>query len=406
MSDYKTAATPKTIRQKNSALIYDILSAHSELTLDELSEKSGLSRTAVRHILNVFAEQDIIKTGGKRAAEKSGNRPALYRLNPDHGAFVYLLLSSVFLLAESCDFSFMRSTYRYRQIENPEYHKVISQAAAMVKDLCVHASIPQLKGIVIAVSGNINPINGRLMRLTGTDAGASWGCDRDIVNDIRRSLDFHGTVFFDGILSFSGSAVCKHYSMDKSDTTLYILAHKYGIGSVLFRNGSIVKGANGIAGEIGHMRVDLSEDTLCRCGRRGCLEALLSPSMIKRRLRYPENADHAGIEEVLKKAEEGDASSCGEVKRIARFFATVLFNQQLAVDPHHMIFHNAYDHGGAYLFQMITQELRRMAPGSPYVPINLIHDQHGLPEMIREGAFNKIRDCYIDAVINDEGAMS
>ena len=46
-----------------------------------------------------------------------------------------------------------------------------------------------------------------------------------------------------------------------------------GIGAGLLSQGRIHRGANGAAGDIGHVRVRDS-DALCRCGKIGCLEAV------------------------------------------------------------------------------------------------------------------------------------
>jgi predicted NBD/HSP70 family sugar kinase len=46
----------------------------------------------------------------------------------------------------------------------------------------------------------------------------------------------------------------------------------YGIGCGLFVNGTLVRGAVGGAGELGHVTVD-GRGPLCRCGKRGCLDS-------------------------------------------------------------------------------------------------------------------------------------
>jgi predicted NBD/HSP70 family sugar kinase len=45
-----------------------------------------------------------------------------------------------------------------------------------------------------------------------------------------------------------------------------------GIGSGLFLNGDLYRGAGGYAGEIGHTSVSGDHSRLCRCGNRGCWE--------------------------------------------------------------------------------------------------------------------------------------
>jgi glucokinase-like ROK family protein len=48
----------------------------------------------------------------------------------------------------------------------------------------------------------------------------------------------------------------------------------YGIGAGLISQGSLHRGAQGVAGDIGHIAVTDDESVVCRCGNVGCLEAL------------------------------------------------------------------------------------------------------------------------------------
>lgn len=56
-----------------------------------------------------------------------------------------------------------------------------------------------------------------------------------------------------------------------------------GVGSAIVKNGKIITGATGTAGEIGHIIVDLN-GRQCSCGAHGCLEAYASRSAIERRI--------------------------------------------------------------------------------------------------------------------------
>lgn len=56
-----------------------------------------------------------------------------------------------------------------------------------------------------------------------------------------------------------------------------------GVGSCIVKNGEIIRGATGTAGEIGHIIVDLN-GRQCGCGAHGCLEAYASRSAIEKRI--------------------------------------------------------------------------------------------------------------------------
>jgi len=59
------------------------------------------------------------------------------------------------------------------------------------------------------------------------------------------------------------------------DANLIYVKIGSGIGAGLLSQGHVHRGANGAAGDIGHVRVRES-DALCRCGKTGCLEAVAS----------------------------------------------------------------------------------------------------------------------------------
>ncbi|MGG7464638.1 ROK family protein [Plantibacter sp. YIM 135347] len=57
-----------------------------------------------------------------------------------------------------------------------------------------------------------------------------------------------------------------------------------GIGCGLYLNGDVVEGAQGVAGELGHLPLAY-EDVVCSCGRRGCVETVASSSAILQAVR-------------------------------------------------------------------------------------------------------------------------
>lgn len=58
-----------------------------------------------------------------------------------------------------------------------------------------------------------------------------------------------------------------------------------GIGSGIFAGGVVYRGANGAAGDIGHIQLGVEDGPLCRCGKLGCVEARAAGWAIARDLR-------------------------------------------------------------------------------------------------------------------------
>src|SRR5699024_12478019 len=51
-----------------------------------------------------------------------------------------------------------------------------------------------------------------------------------------------------------------------------------GIGAGIISGGALQRGAQGAAGDLGHVAVPDGNQTLCSCGNLGCLEAVASRS--------------------------------------------------------------------------------------------------------------------------------
>ena len=58
-----------------------------------------------------------------------------------------------------------------------------------------------------------------------------------------------------------------------------------GIGSGIISDGALRRGAQGAAGDLGHIQVPHDVDAVCRCGNVGCLEAVASGAAIAGKLR-------------------------------------------------------------------------------------------------------------------------
>lgn len=71
------------------------------------------------------------------------------------------------------------------------------------------------------------------------------------------------------------------------DQMLFVKAGT-GIGSGIVAGGTIYRGAQGAAGDIGHIRLGGYGDPLCRCGSTGCVESLAAGWAIARDLRAKE----------------------------------------------------------------------------------------------------------------------
>lgn len=96
-----------------------------------------------------------------------------------------------------------------------------------------------------------------------------------------------------------------------------------GVGGGIVLDGRLYRGAQGGAGEIGHLMV-LRDGPLCNCGNRGCLETLASATAIIRSAReaqargeIPADVTISGAEDVFALAAHGNVGAAAVIAQAA-----------------------------------------------------------------------------------------
>jgi len=72
------------------------------------------------------------------------------------------------------------------------------------------------------------------------------------------------------------------YGAGRGHSVVFYAAIGTGIGSGIVIDGKVFQGANGVAGEGGHVTIDYRSPVACGCGVPGCIEGLASGSAIAR----------------------------------------------------------------------------------------------------------------------------
>lgn len=105
-----------------------------------------------------------------------------------------------------------------------------------------------------------------------------------------------------------------------------------GIGAGLISGGTLQRGAQGVAGDIGHVQVARAADVACRCGNRGCLEAIAAGPAIARTLRAQGVEAHTGSD-VVDLVKRGNIEAIQAVRQAGRDIGEVLTTCVSLVNP-------------------------------------------------------------------------
>lgn len=154
-----------------------------------------------------------------------------------------------------------------------------------------------------------------------------------------------------------------------------------GVGGAFVLGGRLVRGANGFAGEVGHMVV-ARDGIPCVCGRRGCWERYASGTGLGRMGRELAEAGAAprlvelagGVaanvrgEHVTAAAAEGDASALGVVEGFADWVAIGLVNLTQLLDVERFVVGGGLAEAGGVLLEPVRRAYARRAVAPEHRP--------------------------------------
>ena len=157
-----------------------------------------------------------------------------------------------------------------------------------------------------------------------------------------------------------------------------------GVAAALVVDGKVFRGERGMAGEIGHAVVDIN-GPVCKCGGKGCLEAVVAgPAIVARAAQkavaYPQSqilqllqsGQKVTSQDVYEAAHLGDFAALETVHEVSRFLAIAIQFISLAYDPQRVILGGGVATSSPYFEDYLMDEIRKLADES-WVFRHLVH---------------------------------
>ena len=126
-------------------------------------------------------------------------------------------------------------------------------------------------GMGISITGRVNPT-------TGESFSYNFPEGMTISSILSEDLDLPVTVENDSRAMTYGEYLS---GVVKKEKNVLFVNISWGLGMGIIMDGRLYYGKSGFSGEIGHVPL-LNNDTICRCGKRGCLETGASGSALHR----------------------------------------------------------------------------------------------------------------------------
>lgn len=160
--------------------------------------------------------------------------------------------------------------------------------------------------------------------------------------------------------------------VDRTDSFIY-LSIDIGIGGAVVRDGEVVMGSHGFAGEIGHLSVAM-DGPLCSCGRHGCLEAFAGRRALVEAAGIAEDGDATSSEAIdmfLQRWRAGDSDVAKVVDQAADALVSAIASAVNLVDVDTVLLGGLWTHFGDELATVLEGRLRSEILGYPNVKIRV-----------------------------------
>jgi N-acetylglucosamine repressor len=127
-----------------------------------------------------------------------------------------------------------------------------------------------------------------------------------------------------------------------------------GVGAGIVLNGKLYHGAENIAGEIGHMAIDMNGD-VCECGNPGCLQTFVSGPAIAKR------ANRKTGEEVFQLATSGDQDAIEVLGETGLILGIGLTNLIHIINPELVVIGGGVSKSSAFILPTILSTIEKRA---------------------------------------------
>jgi predicted NBD/HSP70 family sugar kinase len=160
----------------------------------------------------------------------------------------------------------------------------------------------------------------------------------------------------------NAAALGAHHLLGLSGSMAYLNLGT-GVAAGLVNNGELWRGSHGAAGEIGHVSIDPNGPS-CRCGQRGCVEALAGGASLAARwggaAKYP-------IVELMDAARTGDSRALELQTGLARGVAAAVQILVLSTDVETVVLGGGVSSIGQPIVDLVSVAVEEVSRSSSFV---------------------------------------
>ncbi len=328
--------------------LFELLRDGQPRTRAQLAETTGLARSTIAARIDVLLRLGLVAPYGG-GVSTGGRPPSLLALNPSAWVVAGIDLGATHATAALADLAGTILVERRADLDiaaGPD--EVLTWVEGVVGELLADQRRPvtQLAAIGIGLPGPVEHSTGRAI-----NPPIMPGWDRyDVPAHVQRAFDV--PVLIDNDVNIMALGERHAHLHDVDDLVLIKVAT--GIGAGIVSGGELQRGAQGTAGDVGHVRVARAAETLCRCGNVGCLEAIAAGPALAAALRASgvEVTDGHGVVELVR---SGDPAAVAAVRQAGRDLGEVVATLVNLINPSAVVIGGALAEAGESLLAGIRE---------------------------------------------------
>ena len=267
------------VAYKNKSLkrsILNHLDQHGEFTITELSRELNTSVPKITSLVNELIEDRLIRDNGKFDST-GGRRASIYGLVADACYFIGVDVKRYYINIGLLDFKkhlvSLREKIPYK-LENTQasYQQLLN----CIREFIQTENIKKEKILGLAIN-----LSGRINNTSGYSYSYFHFQEEPLADTIHRELGIPTFLENDSRAMAFGEF---HYGEVSNAQNVLFVNMDYGIGLGILLDGKLYYGKSGFSGEFGHIPF-FSNEILCHCGKKGCLETEASGQSLVRKFR-------------------------------------------------------------------------------------------------------------------------
>ncbi|WP_238154678.1 ROK family transcriptional regulator [Ornithinimicrobium sufpigmenti] len=328
--------------------VFELLRDGRPRTKAQLAEAMGLARSTVAARVEVLMRLGLVVPHGD-ARSTGGRPPSLFAMNPSARVVAAVDLGATHAVAALTDLSgtVLGETREALDIaDGPDV--VLAWVAAAVEGLLRRTKRPVSDLIAMGI-GLPGPVEHSTGRPINPPIMPGW--DRyDVPAHLQRT--FPVPVLIDNDVNIMALGEQRTHLPDVPD--LIFLKVATGIGAGIISGNQLQRGAQGTAGDLGHVRVARADGVLCRCGNEGCLEAVAAGPALAASLQELE-VGAATTQDVIDLVRQGDRAALQVVRQAGRDIGEVVATSVNLLNPSFVVIGGRLADAGEHLLAGIRE---------------------------------------------------